>query len=53
MGPSRRPSRGFDDGLAEDGLVLKKYRFVIQFVWKPKSPGAAEFVPDDGNENDY
>ena len=53
MGPSRRPSRGFDDGLAEDGLVLKKYRFVIQFVWKPKSPGAAEFVADDGNENDY
>ena len=53
MGPSRRPSRGFDGGLAEDGLDLRKYRFVIQFVWKPKSPGVVELVPDDGNRNDY
>ena len=53
MGPSRRPSRGFDGGLAEDGLDLRKYRFVIQFVWKPKSPGVVELVPDDENRNDY
>ena len=53
MGPSRRPSRGLDGGLAEDGLDLRKYRFVIQFVWKPKSPGVVELVPDDGNGNDY
>ena len=53
MGPSRRPSRGFGGGLAEDGLDLRKYRFVIQFVWKPKSPGVVELVPDDGNRNDY
>ena len=53
MGPSRRPSRGLDGGLAEDGLDLRKYRFVIQFVWKPKSPGVVELVPDDGSGNDY
>ena len=53
MGPSRRPSRGLDGRLAEDGLDLRKYRFVIQFVWKPKSPGVVELVPDDGNGNDY
>ena len=53
MGSSGRSSRGFDGGLAEDGLDLRKYRFVIQFVWQPKSPGVVEFVPDDGNRNDY
>ena len=36
----------------EDGIELKKYRFVIQFVWKPKTPGAVELVAESGS-GDY
>ncbi len=52
MGSSRSPTRGFDGGLMEDGIELKKYRFVIQFVWKPKTPGAVELV-SESESGDY
>ena len=52
MGPSRSPIRGVDGGLMEDGIELKKYRFVIQFVWIPKTPGAAELVAES-ESGDY
>jgi hypothetical protein len=26
---------------------LKRYEFVLQFVWQPRSPGALELVPTD------
>lgn len=34
--------------LGEDepsGIELKRYEFVLQFVWQPRSPGAVELVP--------
>lgn len=42
----RRPP-GRDRPGAEDseGIKLKRYEFVLQFVWQPKSPGAVELVP--------
>ena len=46
MGPSRVPTRGAGGELMEDGIELKKYQFVIQFVWKPKTPGAVELVAE-------
>ena len=52
MGPSRIPTRGAGGELMEDGIELKKYRFVIQFVWKPKTPGAVELVAESGS-GDY
>ena len=52
MGSSRSPTRGVDGGLMEDGIELKKYRFVIQFVWKPKTPGAVELVAES-ESGDY
>ncbi len=52
MGSSRSPTRGFDGGLMEDGIELKKYRFIIQFVWKPKTPGAVELV-SESESGDY
>jgi len=52
MGPSRSPTRGFGGELLEDGIELKKYQFVIQFVWKPKTPGAIELVAESGR-GDY
>ncbi|MDG1992240.1 MAG: hypothetical protein P8J43_07225, partial [Pirellulales bacterium] len=52
MDPSRFPTRGAGGELMEDGIELKKYRFVIQFVWKPKTPGAVELVAESGS-GDY
>ena len=52
MGPSRIPTRGAGGELMEDGIELKKYRFVIQFIWKPKTPGAVELVAEGGS-GDY
>ena len=52
MGPSRIPTRGAGGELIQDGIELKKYRFVIQFVWKPKTPGAVELVAESGS-GDY
>ena len=53
MGMGRRsPTRGVNGGLMEDGLKLKKYRFVIQFVWKPKTPGAIGLVAES-ESGDY
>ncbi len=52
MGMGRSPTRGFDGGLMEDGIELKKYRFIIQFVWKPKTPGAVELV-SESESGDY
>ena len=52
MGPSRSPTRGVGGESLEDGMELKKYRFVIQFVWKPKTPGAIELVTESGS-GDY
>jgi hypothetical protein len=31
-------------------LELKKYDFIIQFVWKPKTPGAVQISSNDGND---
>ena len=52
MGSSRSPTRGVDGGLMGDGIELKKYRFVIQFVWKPKTPGAVKLVTES-ESGDY
>ncbi len=42
----RRPSGRDRSGAEEsDGIELKRYEFVLQFVWQPKSPGAVELVP--------
>ena len=51
MGPSRIPSRGAGGELMEDGIELKKYQFVIQFVWKPKTPGAVELVAESRSDD--
>ena len=53
MGPSRGSSRGFDGELQEDGLKLKRYDFIIQFVWQPKTPGAIQIIPDSGTDAGY
>ena len=51
MGPSRIPSRGAGGELMEDGSESKKYQFVIQFVWKPKTPGAVELVAESRSDD--
>jgi type IV pilus assembly protein PilM len=51
-GMGQSPTRGIGGELLEDGIDLKKYRFVIQFVWKPKTPGAVELVAESGS-GDY
>ena len=47
-GRGRRP-RGRDgfDATDADGIELKRYEFVLQFVWQPRSPGAIELVPEE------
>ena len=52
----RSPSRGRVSGrnrgvdLEDQGLEVKRYDFVLQFVWKPTSPGALELPAETGNE---
>ncbi len=59
--PGQPPSRGRgsrgrmrgrdrDDDLEDQGLEVKRYDFVLQFVWKPTSPGAIELVPETDAE---
>ena len=50
MGSRRSPSRGASGEFLEEGLELKKYDFIIQFVWKPKTPGAVQISSNDGND---
>jgi type IV pilus assembly protein PilM len=42
--PGRVEPRGDDDDAGEgDGMItLRRYDFVVQFVWKPRTPGAPE-----------
>ena len=36
---------GADGGAADDGMIsLRRYDFVVQFAWQPKTPGAPEPV---------
>jgi glucan-binding YG repeat protein len=44
-----RRQRGRDqlEATEQDGIELKRYEFVLQFVWQPRSPGALELVPTD------
>lgn len=42
----RMSGRDRDDDLEDQGLEVKRYDFVLQFVWKPTSPGAIELVPE-------
>ena len=44
MGPSQDASQGID---------LKRYDFIIQFVWQPKTPGAVELIPETETGEDY
>jgi hypothetical protein len=53
MGPSRGPTRGPSGELLEEGLELKKYDFIIQFVWQPKTPGAVQINSNGENGDDY
>jgi type IV pilus assembly protein PilM len=48
----RRP-RGRDqlEATEQDGIELKRYEFVLQFVWQPRSPGALELVPTDSDSD--
>ena len=46
-------SRGSGGEFLEEGIELKKYDFLIQFVWQPKTPGAVELIPDTGPGDDY
>ena len=59
--PGQPPSRGRgsrgrmrgrdrDDDLEDQGLEVKRYDFVLQFVWKPTSPGAIELVPETDDD---
>jgi len=57
MGPrpatrrSRRSRRrpGVEAG-GQDGIELKRYDFVLQFVWQPRTPGALALVPDESED---
>ena len=42
--------RNRGDDLEDQGLEVKRYDFVLQFVWKPTSPGAIELVPETNDE---
>ena len=53
MGPSRGPTRGASGELLEEGLELKKYDFIIQFVWQPKTPGAVEIISSGETGENY
>jgi len=53
MGSRRSPTRGTSGELLEEGLELKKYDFIIQFVWKPKTPGAVQIRSNDGSDDEY
>lgn len=53
MGPSRGPMRGASGELLEEGLELKKYDFIIQFVWQPKTPGAVEIISSGETGENY
>jgi type IV pilus assembly protein PilM len=53
MGPSRGPTRGASGELLEEGLELKKYDFIIQFVWQPKTPGAVQIISSGETGDNY
>ena len=53
MGPSRGSTRGAFGELLAEQLVLKKYDFIVQFVWKPKTPGAIQIISNDENNDEY
>ena len=53
MGSRRSPTRGASGEFLEEGLELKKYDFIIQFVWKPKTPGAVQIRSNDGSDDEY
>ena len=46
----RMSGRDRSDDLEDQGLEVKRYDFVLQFVWKPTSPGALELVPETDAE---
>ncbi len=46
----RMSGRDRDDDLEDQGLEVKRYDFVLQFVWKPTSPGAIELVPETDDD---
>ena len=49
--PRRRGRSGATgEGGEEDLLELRRYEFVLQFVWQPRTPGAAEILPKDDEE---
>lgn len=44
---SRRPERPGPTGIDDGMISLRRYDFVVQFVWQPKTPGGPEpVVPD-------
>ncbi len=47
------PTRGASGELLEEGLELKKYDFIIQFVWQPKTPGAVQVISSDETGDNY
>ncbi len=53
MGSRQSPTRGTSGEFLEEGLELKKYDFIIQFVWKPKTPGAVQIRSNDGSDDEY
>ena len=53
MGSRQSPARGASGELLADGLELKKYDFIIQFVWQPKTPGAIQINSNDRNNDEY
>jgi hypothetical protein len=53
MGSRRSPMRGASGEFLEEGLELKKYEFIIQFVWQPKTPGAVQINSNVENGDDY
>ncbi|MBT7727998.1 MAG: pilus assembly protein PilM [Planctomycetaceae bacterium] len=53
MGPSRGPTRGASGELLEEGLELKRYDFIIQFVWQPKTPGAVQIITSGETGDNY
>lgn len=46
----RMSGRDRGDDLEDQGLEVKRYDFVLQFVWKPTSPGAIELVPETDDD---
>ncbi len=47
---ARRSRLRTGEETADDGIELKRYDFVLQFVWQPRSPGAVEILTIDEDE---